>query len=287
MRAFGVDQRREQYGLIASLLVLIVALAAAIATGNRFSQVTGGVEAIAFSWSRLISSLGSALPLGYAFVAGMVAAVNPCGFALLPAYLAYYLGDDTKRKGAQLGRALGISAMVTLGFVLLFGTMGVVLAAVTTSVAGVFPWVGLIVGIALVFLGGRMLGGHMVYSSLGERVADRIGSRARGRNLGAYFLYGLAYGACSLGCTLPIFLIVVGGTLSAGDLVRGLWQFVSYALGMGAVLAALTLAAAVLSSTAIRRVRTLSRWVQPASAVLLLLAGGYIVYYWLTLGGLL
>ena len=30
--------------------------------------------------------------LALAFSAGMVATVNPCGFALLPAYLSYFLG---------------------------------------------------------------------------------------------------------------------------------------------------------------------------------------------------
>ena len=30
--------------------------------------------------------------LALAFAAGMVATVNPCGFAMLPAYLSYFMG---------------------------------------------------------------------------------------------------------------------------------------------------------------------------------------------------
>src|SRR6476661_3146053 len=39
-----------------------------------------------------VAALAVALPFGYAFGAGMVAAVNPCGFVMLPAYLSLYLG---------------------------------------------------------------------------------------------------------------------------------------------------------------------------------------------------
>jgi len=49
----------------------------------------------------------------------------------------------------------------------------------------------------------------------------------------------------------------------------------------------LTLSTALVRSAATLRVRALVRYVQPTSAALLLLAGAYAVYYWLTLGGLL
>lgn len=45
----------------------------------------------------------------WAFAAGSVAALNPCGFAVLPAYLAYQLGRDGNTpwvppsSGARLG----------------------------------------------------------------------------------------------------------------------------------------------------------------------------------------
>ena len=44
--------------------------------------------------SQSIGDLATVLQLGYAFGAGMVAAVNPCGFAMLPVYLSLYLGAD-------------------------------------------------------------------------------------------------------------------------------------------------------------------------------------------------
>ena len=35
----------------------------------------------------------------YAFTTGMLATVNPCGFAMLPAYLSYFLGDREPATG--------------------------------------------------------------------------------------------------------------------------------------------------------------------------------------------
>ena len=43
---------------------------------------------------QVLTSLGALLPFGFAFGAGIVAAVNPCGFAMLPAYLSLYLGTE-------------------------------------------------------------------------------------------------------------------------------------------------------------------------------------------------
>jgi len=260
-------------------------------TGTHGSSVTGSVENASSSGTLFLRDLSIALPLGYAFGAGMVAAVNPCGFALLPAYLMLYLGEASESKrglrGARLGRALAISASVTLGFVLLFGITGLLLSSVTASLTRVFPWLGLIVGVALVLLAGRLIVSNGVYAGLGERMAARVTALARGNNVGGYFAYGVGYGLASLSCTLPIFLALAGGSLTAGRLAASLSEYILYGLGMGAVITALTLITALFKATAVRRVGQLSRYVGPASALLLFVAGGYTIYYWLTLGGLL
>ncbi len=55
-----------------------------------------------------LSGLVAVLPVGYAFGAGMVSAVNPCGFAMLPAYLSLYLGarEDGFAKRSPVVRML-------------------------------------------------------------------------------------------------------------------------------------------------------------------------------------
>jgi hypothetical protein len=53
-------------------------------------------------------------------------------------------------------------------------------------------------------------------------------------------------------------------------------------MGMGTVLAVLTIATAWTGDGLLRRARTLGRHIGWAGAVLLWLAGAYVVYYWLT-----
>src|SRR6266571_8488706 len=115
-----------------SAAVLALALAAGVHASAAGSGPLIFVESVSARISGIFLSFGTKAPLGYAFVAGMVASVNPCGFVLLPAYLGYYLGDDRGAPGGrgqasrgQAGRALVVSATMTASFALLFGLAGI------------------------------------------------------------------------------------------------------------------------------------------------------------------
>ncbi len=273
------------------LLALAAAVVAALLTGEAIGPITGGVESAAFSSANLLRHVVRAVPVGYAVGAGMVAAFNPCGFAMLPSYLGLYLGTgdgpEENRLGRRSLRALMVGGTVTVSFVLLFGIAGVVLSVATTTIAHYLPWAGLAVGVVMVLAAGRMLSGGTLYASFGDRVADRMQATARQGGLRGYFAYGLGYGLASLSCTLPIFLAVVGSALATRGLLAAALQFVLYALGMGLVISLLTLSVALFKHAVVGSVRRLMPFVQPLSALLLLAAGTYIVYYWLTIGGLL
>ena len=101
-------------------------------------------------------------------------------------------------------------------------------------------------------------------------------------------MFGLGFGATSLGCTLPIFLVVVGGSLTSGDFASGVIQFFLYILGTGSVLLVLSLAMALVKGGAVLSlIRSIVPHVNKISAVFLILAGAYICYYWLSSGLLL
>ena len=237
-----------------------------------------------------LASLADILPVGYAFGAGMVSTVNPCGFALLPAYLGLYLGRDTERFAQapawrRASQALLVAAAVSAGFVVLFGLAGLAIAATGTLLIRTIPWVGLVVGLLLAAAGIWQLSGRSLYSGLAERLAARMGDPRRGGVRG-FFGFGLAYGTASLSCTLPIFLTVVGSGLAVQGFAAAAAQFVSYALGMGLVISALTLGMALFSGAVVGPLRRTLLYFRNFSAALLVLAGAYIVYYWLSVGQL-
>lgn len=214
------------------------------------------------------------LPLVIAFTAGTASAVNPCGFALLPAFVSLFLGEaDTDRTIlGRLGRATSVAGLVTVGFVIVFATLGTVISLGSSSFVRLVPWVALAVGVGLIAMGSALLGGR----SFG--VSVHAISRVGGRSNRSMVTYGMAYGLASAGCTLPVFLVVVAAALSGQGLVGGISVFVAYALGMGAVLLAVTVATAVGKSAVVRALRRVAPHLELVSGLGLLVAGGYLVY---------
>jgi cytochrome c biogenesis protein CcdA len=265
--------------------ITVAALAVAVAAGLASSQAAWGplifLETLSARISGFLLLLGTKLPFGYAFVAGMIASVNPCGFALLPAYLGLYLGED-RGTGRPVGRAVLVSATVTASFVLLFGLFGILARLAASAVASSLPWIGTAVGACLILLGGVLASGHEWNVSLGPRAAGRFSAAARGRGVAGYAAYGMAYGLASLGCALPVFLAVVGTSLQLHGLLPAAGQFVLYGIGMGVVLTIVTLATAWFGAGFPRSLRSAGRYSGWLSAVLLWLAGAYVVFYWLT-----
>lgn len=239
--------------------------------------------------SRLLGEVAGMLPFGYAFGAGMVSAVNPCGFAMLPVYLSLYLGAEDGEFRQQsifirLLKSFWIASVVTAGFALLFGLVGVIVSAGGSFLMGVMPWLAVVVGFGLMLLGTWMLLGKTLSFHFILTLAGKIGDPRRMSVLG-FFLFGVAFGAISMSCTLPIFLMVVGSSVVAGDFAHGLFQFLSYILGMGSVMLLLTLGIAVVKEgVVVGTLRRIVPYVQKISAILLLVAGAYIAYYWLSSG---
>ncbi len=239
--------------------------------------------------SQLLGQLATYLPFGYAFGAGMVSAVNPCGFAMLPVYLTLYLGaeqGDFREKSYffRIIRACWVTFVVTAGFGLLFGLVGVVISAGGSFIMKIMPWLALVIGAALVFLGLLMLAGRSYSLPFMLRIAEKIGD-PRKMTLSGFFLFGVAFGITSLSCTLPIFLLVVGSSVTAGDFSAGIYQFIVYVLGMGSVLLVLTLGIALVKEgVVVSTMRRVLPYVQKISALFLIVAGGYIVWYWLSSG---
>jgi cytochrome c biogenesis protein CcdA len=239
-----------------------------------------------------LEALAYLLPVGYSFGAGMVSTANPCGFAMLPAYLSLYLGAQDsafyqRSIALRTLKALFVGFTVSAGFVLLFGVIGTVVSAGGSFIMSIMPWVAMVIGVGLAILGLWMLAGRTIYAGSLGRLASKIGD-PRSTGSRGFFLFGVAFGAASLSCTLPIFLVVVGSALATGGFLSGLVQFLSYGLGMALVLILFTLGIALLKEGIIvSKVQRLLPYVERAAAVLLLFAGSYIVYYWLFKGGLI
>ncbi|NLA34857.1 MAG: cytochrome c biogenesis protein CcdA [Actinobacteria bacterium] len=216
----------------------------------------------------------------YAFSAGMVAAINPCGFALLPAYLSYYLGlesaaiDDAAERSRPIPRALAVAGAMTLGFVVVFGIIGAAWSTVSNAIGGNLPWVVVGLGVVMIGFGIAMVRGFVPMVKL-PKLAASSGSQSAA----SAFVFGLSYGVASLSCAIAPFIAAVTTTFRRHSFVDGLVTLVMYALGMGAIICVLTLAVTFARHGIINRMRSLVPHMSRFSGALLVLSGIVAVYY--------
>lgn len=212
-----------------------------------------------------------------AFGAGMVATINPCGFAMLPAYLSYFLGMEDRSSDARAGvlRALKVGLAVSAGFLTVFGTLGILITPFKDAIQSKLPYVTSLFGVGIIVLGLAMLRGYEPLITF----LPKMQKGTSGRELPAMFLFGLSYAISSLSCTIPLFILNVANTFTQQNLAAGVVVFLAYGLGMALVLMALTLAIALARQGIVANIRRVLPYVNRISGVLLVLAGVYLTYY--------
>ena len=218
--------------------------------------------------------------VAFAFAAGALSTVNPCGFAVLPAFLAYYLGQQADAGPAPLAtrvaRGVGAGAALSAGFAAVFTVAGLLLAAGLRLIIGAVPWIAVGVGAGLIALGLMLLAGRKIGLAVNAN-----GLAGQDRGVRGLVLFGAAYALVSLSCTVAVLLAVVGQALAAADLLAVIAVFAAYSLGAASVLVLLTVSAAVASGAMARVVRRALPYVGRVSGGFLVLSGAYLLAYWL------
>ena len=214
-------------------------------------------------------------PLALAFTAGMFAVVNPCGFAMLPAYLSFFLGDDSDDTPApSVLRAVVVGLSVSAGFAALFAVIGLVVRHVSGQILRWTPWLSVVIGLVLVAMGVALVAGWQLKVRVPQ--LDR-GGRTKG--LASMAGYGASYAVVSLGCTLPTFLTYVAATLTRTSLASGGAVFLAYAAGFATLVTALSVATALTHRSLLLTMRRALPYIQRASGALLVLAGAYVSWF--------
>lgn len=216
-------------------------------------------------------------PLALAFASGIVAAVNPCGFAMLPAYVGFFLGKEGDRvpsKGESVARAIPVAFAVSLGFLFVFGMVGIALRPVSSTVQEYAPQATMVIGAGLVVFGIVTLAGYELTARLPK--LDRGG---QSKGLWSMFLYGVSYAIASLTCTIGIFLSVVVGTFSRTNFISGVSMLLLYAAGMAVVVTALTVAIALARDSVVRFMRSGMRYANKLAGALMVVMGAYLAWY--------
>lgn len=220
------------------------------------------------SVERSVRCTGLDLPeLAFAFSAGALSIFSPCGYALLPGYVSYYLGSRLSR-----ARAISGALACTLGLVTVFSAVGVLSSGLGALVPWLVPLLDLLAGGVLVLMGAAtLLQLRLPYMSFPVNPTKRTG-------LGGFYLFGVIYGLGGFGCSAPIFLSVLVFALSK-ELLDAIVTFIMYALGMGLPLVVTSLLVVQANELMIRRVSEATPRIQKAGGAVLVLIGFYLIYY--------
>lgn len=215
--------------------------------------------------------------MGLSFLKGLVAAVNPCAFVLLPTYLAFFLGMEAAHPGDQratVRRALVVSGSVSAGFMAVFVVIGLLSEYVTRWIENNAKYFTLVIAIVFVVVGIAMLTGRKLPIS-----TPRLAFEGTGRSVGTMALYGVAYAVSSISCTLPLFMTTMIGNGRRDGFGSGVAHVVAYGAGMALIVTSLTVALALANTSLLGALRRGSRYVDRVAAVLVVLSGLYLVYY--------
>ena len=213
----------------------------------------------------------------YSFVLGVLAAVNPCGFVLLPTYLIFFLGtreEPNLSTAERLRRALIVSSGISIGFLAIFFVIGVISRLFTQWIELNAKYASLAIGVVLLVGGARMLTGWT------PKFASPQMNGVQSKTFRATIIYGLAYAVASIGCTIGFLTTAVFGSIALNGFVSGVFSILLYGLGMAMLVTALTVSLAFAKTGLVTVIKSRLNIIQRLGAFFVTLTGVYLVFYW-------
>jgi cytochrome c-type biogenesis protein len=216
----------------------------------------------------------------FAFGAGLLATVNPCGFVMLPGFIGMQLGAQEGTADRTIltrcAQGVGIGLVLSGAFSAVLVLAG--LAAGMRALVGAIPWLVVAVGLGLIVAGAAMLTGHR----LGLMIASRLHPANSARHgYGRIAGFGAGYAVASLSCTLAVVLAVATQATATSNPVQVLGVFAAFAAGATSALLALSISIALAKGVIARTMRRIAPLMNTISATMLLASGVYLLVYWL------
>ena len=221
--------------------------------------------------------------------AGFLTFLSPCGIAILPAFISYYIGrkDKGKKEASYrrgfIGARLGLFA--ALGIISIFTLIGILIVVLGNFIKSLVPWLTIIVGIILLIVGFLMLFNKTIYfpipsklNNLAETLKKSVFKKERSE-FSKFYLFGIGYGLAVMSCTLPIFLVVIFEALNAGGILQGIFIFLLYAGAAGIGMIALTTVTALSKDFMQNKFSRIFPYIQKITAIVIILAALYLIYY--------
>lgn len=221
----------------------------------------------------------SSSQISIAVLAGILASFNPCGFALLPAYIGVLvLGEaspETKPSSVRAYmRAIKFSFAMALGLVTVFGSFALLISPFTNSIQKYLPYVTIVMGLSLIILAIFMFLGKnlLIKKFINPNISPS-------RDFLTQIGYGITYALASLSCTIGPFVAVTGAALIDSSFSSILLSFIFYGMGMSSSVLFVALSTVAFSKVAKFNPPNFYRMIARITSTLLFVVGLYLILY--------
>jgi cytochrome c-type biogenesis protein len=174
---------------------------------------------------------GSNITIGIAFVAGVLSFLSPCVLPLVPGYISLISGvsvdrlkEGTSARGAVILNSLAFNAGLSLIFLALGTTAGLVGASIINN-----AWVRIIGGLVIIAFGLQLIGLLKIAALYKD---TRAFSQEKPRGPLGSFTLGLAFAAGWTPCIGPILGGIIGLAATSGGWRNGLILSAFYSAGL-------------------------------------------------------
>lgn len=218
--------------------------------------------------------------IGFSFLQGVLAFLAPCAVALLPGYILAFISrnpESGSKVSTRLARGFKLALLSILGILLIYSIAGAMIVMAGQFLKDYMKWITVVMGAILILLGILMLLGKSISFSFNIQH-----SNPKTEALEA-FIFGIGYAIGALGCLFPLFLIVATQAMAAETIWEGSSYILAYFSGISGMMILTILLAIFAKNLLLKNLRKILPYMEKITAVLLVFAGLYVIYYQMSL----
>ena len=211
----------------------------------------------------------------FSFLQGVLAFLAPCAVALLPGYIVAFIsrsGSDSDTT-TRLLRGLKLAMLSIAGIFAIYAVATILIISAAQMLKDYMIWVTIGMGSILIVIGILMAAGKSFSFTLNVNHASPKSEVAEA------FVFGLAYAIGALGCLFPLFLIVATQAMAAPSSWTGVGYFAAYFGGMSLMMIGTILMSVLARDIMMKYLRKILPHMEKVTGWLLIVAGGYVIYY--------
>ncbi len=212
----------------------------------------------------------------FSFIQGVFAFLAPCAVALLPGYIVAFIsrsGGSDPGITTRIFKGLKLALLSIAGILVIYAIAAVLIVSAAQLLKSYMMWITIGMGGILIIIGILMASGKSFSFTLN---VNHVTPKSE---IAEAFVFGVAYAIGALGCLFPLFLVVATQAIAAPSAWTGAGYFAAYFSGMSLMMIGAILLSVLARDFLMKYLRKILPHMEMVTGWLLIVAGGYVIYY--------